>query len=80
MTAAPLTTEPLVLVDVVDLAEADLDADLAERLVLTGAVAPRADVPATAAEAIALARSIRGAGAAALVVHALGGRAAALAR
>ena len=43
MTAAPRSTEPIVLVDVDDLAEADLDADLAERLELDGRVSPRSD-------------------------------------
>jgi hypothetical protein len=38
MTAAPQPAEPIVLVDVEDLAEADLDADLAERLELDGRV------------------------------------------
>ena len=37
MTATP-STDPVVLVDVDDLAEADLDADLAERLVADGRV------------------------------------------
>jgi hypothetical protein len=43
MTAAPRSTEPIVLVDVDDLAEADLDADLAERLELDGRVCPRSN-------------------------------------
>jgi len=80
MTAALLTTEPLVLVDLEDLAEADLDADLAERLALTGAVSSRADVPVPAADAAALADSIRAAGAGAAAVHALGARATVLTR
>ncbi|SHN78724.1 hypothetical protein SAMN05660350_02671 [Geodermatophilus obscurus] len=43
MTAAPRSTDPIVLLDVEDLAEADLDADLAERLELDGSVFPRPD-------------------------------------
>ncbi|WNV73969.1 hypothetical protein [Geodermatophilus sp. DSM 44513] len=85
MTAALLTTEPLVLVDVEDLAEADLEADLAERLALCcpgsrGPVPTRGDVPVTPADAVALAAGIHRAGAAAVAGHHLGARAALLTR
>ena len=43
MTAATLATDPIVLLDVDDLAEADLEADLTERLELDGCVFLRAD-------------------------------------
>ncbi len=43
MTAAARPTDPIVLLDVDDLAEADLDADLAERLELDGRVFLRPD-------------------------------------
>ena len=92
MTAAPLPTEPVVLVDVEDLAEADLEADLAERLELDGRMSPRPDAagaPADQArrpvsgtgpaEAVSLAWAIRRGGAAAAAVHALGLKAAVLA-
>ncbi|MGY1593221.1 hypothetical protein ACI79D_14700 [Geodermatophilus sp. SYSU D00708] len=66
MTAALLTTAPFALRDVEDLAEADLDAHLAERLDEAGRV------PGAPAEARTLAATI---GAAALAAHALGARA-----
>jgi hypothetical protein len=43
MTATTRSTDPIVLVDVDDLAEADLEADLAERLELDGWVLLRPD-------------------------------------
>jgi hypothetical protein len=93
MTATP-STDPIVLLDVEDLAEADLDADLAERLGLEGRVHLRPDVvgaPAdevrvvagagprpTPADAVSLAEAIRRGGAAAAAVHDLGPEAAVL--
>jgi hypothetical protein len=71
MTVAP-STDPIVLLDVEDLAEADLDADLAERLELEGRVYPGPD-------AVSLARAIRRGGAAVAAVHDLGPEAATLA-
>jgi hypothetical protein len=52
MTAATSSTEPIVLLDVDDLAEADLDADLAERLELDGWVFPRPDAAGAPAEEV----------------------------
>ncbi len=60
MTAAALPTEPIVLVDVEDLAEADLDADLAERLELEGRVYLRPDAAGAPADEVR--RLIAGAG------------------
>ncbi|SET26791.1 hypothetical protein [Geodermatophilus poikilotrophus] len=60
MTAAPRSTEPIVLLDVDDLAEADLDADLAERLELDGRVFPRPDAAGAPADEVR--RLIAGAG------------------
>jgi hypothetical protein len=79
MTATP-STDPVVLVDVDDLAEADLDADLAERLEAEGRVSLRPDAAGAPADAVSLAEAIRRAGAAVAAVHALDLRAAALAR
>ena len=45
MTATTRSTDPIVLLDVDDLAEADLEADLAERLELDGWVLLRPDGP-----------------------------------
>ena len=93
MTVTP-STDPIVLLDVEDLAEADLDADLAERLELEGRVYLRpeaAGAPAdevrrpgtgprpTPADAVSLAWAIRRGGAAAAAVHDLGLKAAMLA-
>jgi hypothetical protein len=66
MTAALLPTAPFALRDVEDLAEADLEADLAERMEEAGWVR------SAPAEAQAIAASI---GAAALAAHSLGARA-----
>ena len=74
MTVTP-STDPIVLLDVEDLAEADLDADLAERLELEGRVYLAPD----AADAVSLAEAIRRGGAAAAAVHDLGPEAAMLA-
>ena len=74
MTATP-STDPIVLLDVEDLAEADLDADLAERLELEGRVYLAPD----AAHAVSLAEAIRRGGAAAAAVHDLGREVATLA-
>ncbi len=52
MTAATRATDPIVLLDVDDLAEADLDADLAERLELDGWVFLRPDVAGAPAEEV----------------------------
>ena len=94
MTPATPATGPIVLLDVEDLAEADLDADLAERLEPAGRVVLRTDaagapadevrrlVPGTGpgpADAVSLAWAIRRGGAAAAAVHDLGLRAAMLA-
>jgi hypothetical protein len=49
MTATP-STDPVVLVDVDDLAEADLDADLAERLEAEGRVFLRPDAAGASAD------------------------------
>jgi hypothetical protein len=76
MTAATRSTtspDPIVLLDVDDLAEADLDADLAERLELDGRVFLRPD------GAVSLAEAIRRGGAAAASVHDLVLKAAQLA-
>ena len=78
MTATP-STDPVVLVDVDDLAEADLDADLAERLAADGRVFPHPDAAGAPADAVSLAWAIRRAGAAVAAVHDLGLRAAMLA-
>ena len=78
MTATP-STDPVVLVDVDDLAEADLDADLAERLAADGRVFSHPDAAGAPADAVSLAEAIRRAGAAVAAVHALGLRAAMLA-
>ncbi len=79
MTAATLRTDPIVLLDVDDLAEADLDADLAERLELDGRVFRRPDAAGAAADAASLAEDVLRAGAAAASAHELGPRAATLA-
>jgi hypothetical protein len=71
MTATP-STDPVVLRDVEDLAEADLDADLAERLESEGRVYSPAD-------AVALAEAIRREGADAAAAHDLDPEVAALA-
>jgi hypothetical protein len=71
MTATP-STDPIVLRDVEDLAEADLDADLAERLESEGRVY-------RASDAVALAWAIRRGGAAAAAAHDLGPEVATLA-
>ena len=60
MTAAALPTEPIVLVDVEDLADADLEADLAERLEVDGWVSLRPD--ATGAPADEVGRLVSGTG------------------
>ena len=60
MTAAALPTEPIVLVDVEDLADADLEADLAERLEVDGWVFLRPD--AAGAPAAEIGRLVSGAG------------------
>ena len=52
MTAAALPTEPIVLVDVEDLADADLEADLAERLEVDGWVFLRPDAAGAPADEI----------------------------
>ncbi len=52
MTAATRSTEPIVLLDVDDLAEADLDADLAERLELDGWVFLRSDAAGAPADEV----------------------------
>ena len=52
MTAATHSTDPIVLVDVDDLAEADLDADLAERLELDGWVLLRSDAAGAPADEV----------------------------
>ena len=52
MTAATSSTEPIVLLDVDDLAEADLDADLAERLELDGWVFLRPDAAGAPADEV----------------------------
>jgi hypothetical protein len=49
MTATP-STDPVVLVDVDDLAEADLDADLAERLEVDGRASLRPDAAGASAD------------------------------
>lgn len=49
MTATP-STDPVVLLDVEDLAEADLDADLVERLELDGRVYPGSDAAGAPAD------------------------------
>ncbi|HYX96587.1 MAG TPA: hypothetical protein VE823_16100 [Geodermatophilus sp.] len=59
MTATP-STDPIVLLDVEDLAEADLDADLAERLGLEGRVHLRPDVVGAPADQVR--RVVAGAG------------------
>ncbi|MGY1763787.1 hypothetical protein ACI79G_22235 [Geodermatophilus sp. SYSU D00779] len=51
MTATP-STDPIVLLDVEDLAEADLDADLAERLELEGRVYLRPDAAGAPADEV----------------------------
>ena len=71
MTTALLPTALIALRDVEDLAEADLDADLAERLESEGRVYSPAD-------AVALAEVIRRAGAAAAAAHDLDPAVAAL--
>jgi hypothetical protein len=78
MTVTP-SPDPVVLVEVDDLAEADLDADLAERLTADGRVFPRPDPAGAPADAVALAEAIRRSGAAAAAVHDLGPGAAVLA-
>ena len=60
MTAAALPTEPIVLVDVEDLADADLEADLAERLEVDGWVFLRPDAAGAPADEVR--RLISGAG------------------
>ena len=50
MAADTTPTDPIVLVDVDDLAEADLDADLAERLELDGRVCLRPDAAGAPAD------------------------------
>ena len=60
MTAATLPTDPIVLLDVEDLAEADLDADLSERLELDGWVFLRSDAAGAPADEVR--RLISGAG------------------
>lgn len=52
MTAAALPTEPIVLVDVEDLADADLEADLAERLEVDGWVFLRPEAAGARADEI----------------------------
>ncbi|WP_100500187.1 hypothetical protein [Geodermatophilus chilensis] len=47
-----LSTDPIVLLDVEDLAEADLDADLAERLEQEGRVYLRPDAAGAAADEV----------------------------
>ncbi len=79
MTAARLRTAPIVLLDVDDLAEADLDADLAERLELDGRVFRRPDAAGAAEDAVSLAEDVLRAGAAAAAAHDLGPGAATLA-
>jgi hypothetical protein len=79
MTAAPLATDPIVLRDVDDLAEADLEADLAERLELGDRVLLRPDAGGVPADAVSLAWAIRRGGAAAASAHDLGSEAAMLA-
>ena len=59
MTATP-STDPIVLLDVEDLAEADLDADLAERLGLEGRVHLRPDAAGAPADEVQ--RVVAGAG------------------
>ncbi|SFL08428.1 hypothetical protein [Geodermatophilus ruber] len=71
---APQPAALIVLTDIDDLAEADREADLAERL----EEAARGERPGPA-DAVALARAIRRGGAAAGAVHALGPGAAILA-
>ncbi|WP_448618494.1 hypothetical protein [Geodermatophilus sp. URMC 65] len=51
MTVTP-STDPIVLLDVEDLAEADLDADLAERLELEGRVYLRPDAAGAPADGV----------------------------
>lgn len=90
-----LPTDPVVLVDVEDLAEADLEAELAERLELDDRVSVHPDgaapadgvgrpVPGTGprpgpADAVSLAWAIHRDGAAAVAAHRLGHEAAVLA-
>ena len=52
MTATRLSSDPIVLRDVDDLAEADLDADLAERLELGGWVFLRGDAAGAPAQEV----------------------------
>jgi hypothetical protein len=60
MTATTRSTDPIVLLDVDDLAEADLEADLAERLELDGWVFLRPDGAGAPADEVG--RLISGAG------------------
>jgi hypothetical protein len=60
MTAATRATDPIVLLDVDDLAESDLDADLAERLELDGWVFLRSDAAGAPADEVR--RLVSGAG------------------
>ena len=60
MNAATPSTDPIVLLDVDDLAEADLDADLAERLELDGWVFLRPDAAGAPADEVR--RLVPGAG------------------
>jgi hypothetical protein len=69
---APLTSDPIVLCDVDDLAEADLEAELAERLEAAAALSVGSD-------AVSLAWAICGDGPAAAAAHVLGSRASILA-
>ncbi len=91
MTVTP-STDPVVLVDVDDLAVADLDADLAERLEADGRAFLRPDAAGASADdeqrlvagtgpadAVSLAETIRRGGAAVAAVHDLGPGAAELA-